>query len=264
MTVSATVGRQFFRDRLTSQYASHYHLIVSIFKGVALSSAGISFLAIVASQEPTSVKATALAIWLTGVAAIIATYNGIMVVSIIVSTPPNAIDLVTPFVMGLAEFMQFAVLIPRSASVTGVERDATSQLEHLTWWPLVFAALMLSACIGISNSKGHLRKTAAAAPPDVQPLLRWYMGSLTQSQTSTAITTAVMGAAFVALHDGPSSLLHWQGVLAGIGLFGMVNGIVATERARQRMVDSVGSEAPAVDAMSDERPTAAAQPSPDN
>lgn len=260
LSVSASVGRQFFRDRLNSQYASHYHLIVSIFKGVALSGAGLSFLAILASQEATGVKATALAIWVTGLAAIIATYNGIMVVSIVVNTPPNVIDLVTPFVMGLAEFVQFGVLMPRAAPANGVEPGTAAQLQHLTWWPLVFAALMLSACVGISNSKVQMHRAVATAPAGIKPLLRWYVRSLTQSQMSTGVMSVVMTVGFLVFHYGAAGLRHWQAVLAAVGLFGMVNGIVATEQVRHRIaasVDPVAPRPPAVAEVASDRDTEA-------
>lgn len=239
LTVSASVGRRFFKDRLTDQYAHHYHLIVSIFKGVALGSAAISFLAIVGSQEATLVKVTALALWLTSLAAMMATYDGIMVSSIMVTTPPNTIDLVAPFLMGLTEFMLFAVLMPLPADSGGVQPSAAAQLEHLTWWPLVFASLTLVATTDIANTKAQLTASAPQAPKQVQPLVYWYIGSLRHSWILTAICTVAVLVAFLGLRLGPDALHRWQGVMAVIVLFGMVNGILDSERARQRIVASV-------------------------
>jgi hypothetical protein len=239
LTVSASVGRRFFHDRLTDQYAHHYHLIVSIFKGVALGSAAVSFLAIVGSAEPAQAKVTALALWVTSLAAIIATYDGIMITSILSNAPPNTVDLVAPFVMGLAEFMQFAVLTPLAADPVRGEPSAAAQLDHLTWWPLVFAVLTLTAAVDIANAKAQMRRTLHLAPRELQPLIHWYVGSLRQSQISIGICSAAMVVAFVALHFGPDRLGRWQAVVAGVTFVGMVNGILSSERARHRIVSSV-------------------------
>jgi hypothetical protein len=239
LTVSASVGRRFFHDRLTDQYAHHYHLIVSIFKGVALGSAAVSFLAIVGSAEAAQAKVTALALWIASLAAIIATYDGIMITSILSNAPPNTVDLVAPFVMGLAEFMQFAVLTPLAADSVRGEPIAAAQLQHLTWWPLVFAVLTLTATVDIANAKSQMRRTVDRAPPELEPLIRWYMGSLRQSELSTGGCSAAMVVAFVALHFGPDRLGRWQAVVAGVTFVGMVNGILASERARHRIVASV-------------------------
>jgi hypothetical protein len=242
-TVSASVGRRFFHDRLTNQYAHHYHLIVSIFKGVALTSGAVALLGIVSSTEDVAVKVTALGLWLASLAAIIATYDGIMVASIVVTAPPNGIDLVAPFVMGLAEFTQFAVLTPLPLDASGTQPIRAAQFAHISWWPLVFAVLAVTACLDIANSRVQIRRNLAEAPLDLQPLLSWYMGNLRESELMTGASALVMVAAFVALRVGPAALQRWQLLIAACVLFGMVNGILSQERARHRIVTSVAPRA---------------------
>lgn len=241
LAVPPSVGRRFFHDRLTDQYAHHYHLIVSIFKGVSLYSAAVSFLAIFASHEPDSVKFAAAALWVASLAAIMATYDGIMVTSIIASSPPNAVDLVAPFVMGLSEYVQFAVLIPLAPGPGGTEPSVAAQLEHITWWPLVFAVLAFTGSIDIANARAQMAKGLSRAPTDLQPLLEWYATSLRQSQISTMASSAAGLAAFLVLHFGPDGPRHWQAALAIAVFVGMVNGIVISERARRRIVESVAA-----------------------
>lgn len=241
LAVPPSVGRRFFHDRLSDQYAHHYHLIVSIFKGVSLYSAAVSFLAISASQEPGVAKVAAMALWVASLAAIMATYDGIMVTSIVASAPPNAVDLVAPFVMGLAEYVQFAVLIPLGPGPGGAEPSVAAQLEHITWWPLVFAVLALTGAIDIANARAQMAKGLSRAPAHLQPLLEWYAASLRQSQISTMASSGAALAAFLLLHFGPAGIRHWQAVLAVAVFVGMVNGIVISERARHRIVASVAA-----------------------
>jgi hypothetical protein len=250
-TVSASVGQRFFHDRLTNQYAHHYHLIVSIFKGVALTSGAIALLGIVSSPEQGTVKVTALGLWLASLAAIIASYDGIMVASIVVSAPPNGIDLVAPFVMGVAEFTQFAVLVPLAHDATGRPPTTAAQFAHLSWWPLVVAILGATACGGIANSRAQIRRSLGAVPADLRPLVRWYMDDLRDSEIITAVSGVCMLAAFTALRLAPAALQRWQLVIGGVVLFGMVTGIVSQERARHRIVTSV---APRVDPVLPENP----------
>jgi hypothetical protein len=237
--VSASVGQQFFHDRLSNQYAHHYHLIVSIFKGVALTSGAVALLGIVSSQEDAGVKLTALGLWVASLAAIITTYDGIMVASIVVTAPPNAVDLVAPFVMGLAEFTQFAVLVPIAAGASGPPPTSAAQYAHIAWWPLVFAVLCVTAFVDIGNSRNQIARNLGSAPADVQPLLAWYMANLRQSQVMTAVSGSGMLAAFAALRLGPPALSKGQLLVAAFVLFGMVKGIVGEERARHRIVTSV-------------------------
>lgn len=64
MDESAT--RRLLSPRLTDQYAHHYHLLVSILKGVVLYAAATSILAIYAADTSTTVKTVATLYWVAG------------------------------------------------------------------------------------------------------------------------------------------------------------------------------------------------------
>jgi hypothetical protein len=234
-------GTRPFADRLAGQFAHHYHLIVSIFKGIALYSASVALLAIPTAPVSGVVKATALLFWIAGFAGMIASYDGIMVGTIIHSGAPNATDLVAPFVMGVAEFIEFAVLVPLVATATTPLPSTAAQLEHLTWWPLVFGLYSLTAAVNIWNSDRSLDRELAEMAPDDRPVVTWYRRNLRKDKIGVPLAGTVLCAAWAALrfglpglgHEGLSAIREWQGLLGVAVLLAMVNAVANQERARR-------------------------------
>ncbi len=239
LTVTSEVGRQFFRQRLSNQYANHMQLTVSIFKGVALGGGAVALIAIANSPQAAGVKVTALAMWMASLAAMIASYEGIMISTLVVDVPPNGRDLMAPFVLGVTEFTLFAILVPLPVDAVAGQPTTAAQLGHLAWWPMVFAVEAFITTAAIANNRRQVARTLAPAPLDVKALLGWYTGVLRLGQISTAAMGAVFVLAFVALRLGPEGLRHWEGVLGVIGLVGEVGGIYSQEQARDAIAASV-------------------------
>ncbi len=231
--------------RVADQYAHHYHLIVSILKGVVLYAAATSILAIYAADTATSVKTVATLYWVAGLVSMIANYDGIMVGSLVITRPPNITDVVMPFLLGVAEYSHFAILMP----VAGPEATS-AQLAHLAWWPLLMATFTFIACIEITATKRATLESSRMAP-EMAELHGWYRDSLTGGQRFTALSSFVLFLAFVALRTGlPGDLValdtlrRWQGVLAVLVAMGSVAGLLATEQVRRRIDAGLGVTPP--------------------
>lgn len=232
--------------RLLDQYEHHYHLLVSILKGIVLYAASTSILAIYTTDQPAIVRTVATMYWVAGVISMIANYDGIMVGSLIITRPPNMIDVVMPFLLGVAEFSHFAVLAPLPGDPVTGPLPASAQLSHLAWWPLIFGLFTLIACIEITTSRRGSLDEATRMSSDMAELNRWYAGSLVGGQRFTALCSALLLLAFVALRTGLpgplpglETLRRWQGGLAVIVSFGSIVGLVASEQARRRIVATV-------------------------
>ena len=233
-------------SRVLDQYEHHYHLLVSILKGIVLYAASTSILAIYASDQPAIVRTVATMYWVAGMVSMVANYDGIMVGSLIITRPPNMIDVVMPFLLGVAEFSHFAVLAPLPDDPVTGPLSTAEQLSHLAWWPFIFGVFTLIACIEISASRRGSLAEAERMGPDMAELNRWYANSLTGGQRFTAISSTMLLLAFFALRsDLPDpfptldTLRRWQGVLAVIVTFGSVAGLVASEQARRRIMATV-------------------------
>jgi len=239
--VDELATRQVLSPRLTDQYAHHYHLLVSILKGVVLYAAATSILAIYAAETSTTVKTVATMYWVAGLVSMVANYDGIMVGSLIITRPPNLTDVVMPFLLGVAEYSHFAILAPAAGN-----QSTKAQLAHLAWWPLLFGAFTLIACIEITASK-RASEASSRSAPDMIDLHDMYRESLKGGQIFTAVSATVLILSSLALRAGvPGHLLalntlrHWQGVLALLVTFGSVAGLLATEQVRRKIDDSLG------------------------
>ena len=247
MAVGTGGGRsaELLASRLADQYVHHYHLLVSILKGIVLYAAATAILALYTTDQPASVRIVATMYWVAGVVSMVANYDGIMVGSLIITRPPNMVDVVMPFLLGIAEYSHFAVLTPLPYDPVNGAVSEAEQLSHLTWWPLIFGIFTLIAFIEISASRRGSLDEATRLDPEMAELNRWYAGSLVGGQRFTAISATMLFVAFVALRTGlpggPSldTLRHWQWVLAVIVTFGSVMGVLASEQARRRIVASV-------------------------
>jgi hypothetical protein len=228
------------RERLTDQYAHHYHLIVSVFKGLPLSVGGFALLAIFATQGPGTVKLATLTLWVASVLVIIATYEGIMVSSIMVDAPPNSVDVMIPFVLGLAEYALFAVLSPLGSDPGRGVPSRAAQLEHLTWWPLVFAVVAVTAGAGIANSKRRIRTTVQTTSQGVGALLQSYAAALARDQARTVLSGLGMVLVFALLHFVSVPLRSWIGAVGALVALAMVTGIASQERIRSSIAPTVG------------------------
>jgi hypothetical protein len=232
--------------RLADQYAHHYHLLVSILKGVVLYAAATSILSIYGSHTAASVKTVATMFWAAGLISMVANYDGIMVGSLIITRPPNIVDVVMPFFLGVAEYSHFAVLSPLSDDGVSGAASTSAQLSHLTWWPLLFGIFTLIACIEITASK-RASLESARMNPDTADLHHLYRDSLTGGQRFTAVCSTLLFVGFVVLRTGlpgdvgPAldTLRRWQGVLAVIVTFGSVAGLLGTEAVRRRIMTSL-------------------------
>lgn len=229
-------GPPVLNAQLTDQYAHHFHLIVSILKGVVLYSAATSILAIHGSSASGVVKTLATMYWVAGLAAMITNYDGIMVGSLIITRPPNMIDVVMPFLLGVAEFAHFAVLVPLPDNPVTGPVSQSAQLTHLLWWPMVFAVFTLIACIEITATRRSLEGECAGMPPQFAQLIRWYRGSLVGGQRFTGLVSVLLIAAFFFLRQASESTRQWQGILAVLVFMGTCAGLVSSEQARRRIV----------------------------
>jgi hypothetical protein len=232
---------EFFRRRLTGHYANHMQLTVSIFKGVALGGGAVALMSILSSDGDNAVRLTAAVLWLASFAAVLASYEGIMMSTLVVGVPPNGWDIAAPFFMGVTEFALFAALVPVPTSFGAGSPSTAAQLRHLTWWPLVFAVESAITFAAISNSKRQVARTADGAPADVGALLAWYSEVLKRGQVATGGVTAAVVVAFIALHFGPGALAHWQAVIGVAVLLGEIGGITSQEQARHVISASVAA-----------------------
>lgn len=264
---SGVLAKDTVHRRLTMQYSIHLNLITSIFKGVALYEAAVSLFAIFSTQSGTAVKLTALSMWLAGFGAIIASYNGVMLASVIVVGITNTADLVAPFFLGLMEFTIFATLVPVDSGGAG-RPSAAAELDHLTWWFLAYGLLLFIAWFSLRNLRRSVEHARATEPGDVAPFLEWQSAHIRLRARISVINACVLTVGFFAFHYGPEGLRHWQPVLSLYLVVGLVQGILYQERAfamLEAAVDSPGAGAPdaeAGDRANDAPPAAGSGPSP--
>lgn len=249
---AALASRQFFGGRLSEQYHDHYHLIASVFNGVVLGGAATSLLLIVRATEGSLPRTAALALWLGSFASLVCTYNGPIVNSILITCPPNLMDVVTPFLMGVLGFAQFAVAVPLPAAGGEVPSSA-AQLDHLTWWFLVAAVQWAVVSAHMVNTISHLYATWAGAPAEMDPLMEWCGRLLRQALAGCVATALVLTTVFLLLRfpspdvpglrslPSPTSLQEWQGVMGMAYFAGMVGLVVTQMQARTVIVTSVSA-----------------------
>ena len=239
----AGTAREYLGNRLSDQYRDHYHLIASVFNGVVLAGAAVSLLAILATDEPTGPRVAALSLWLGSFASLICTYNGPIVNSILITRAPNFVDVITPFLLGVMGFAQFAVLVPIRAAGNAPAAPGGAQVDHLTWWFLAAAALWAVVLPNLSNTLAQVGATVEESPEDVAPLVRWCEGIVRKAVQGTVAIVVSLLVAFLLLRVRPTEQLwKWQAAL-GLGYFGGMGALVMIqEQARRAMVASVSDE----------------------
>lgn len=238
---SAGVGEgadpELLKARLVDQYAHHYHLIVSIFKGVSLFAAAAAIHSIFSDGATLNVKLNALALWLGSFSTILVTYDAIMVTTIISVERPNVLDVVGPFLLGLGEFVQFTVLTLEggdSASAT-----AAGQLSQIAWWPLVFACSTAAGWANAFNYSRHLSGMVAHAPPQLVETYRRFHQNSRRDLFWTAVPPVFLLVAFAVLRWVSEDLRMWQGVLGVIVLCGNSGALLNYEMARRTLWDAL-------------------------
>jgi hypothetical protein len=242
---------QTLQARVTGEYDAHCSLIASIFNGVVLFAAAGSLLAILASRESAGPRTAAVGLWLATLAGLVAVYNGYLVDAILISEPPNAVDVVVPFLSGTIEFTQFAVLVPLASNGRGAPPSPAAQLEHLTWWFLCASVLTSAGVVTQLNVRRHITRTLERAPSDLAPLVRWCARESRKGLVAAVVMTATTLAVFLLMGPGlpqlwlldrlpaPAALRHWQGLLGLTFFAGAVNAVVLEDRGRAFIAASV-------------------------
>jgi hypothetical protein len=248
-------NQRLIRIHLAEERRNHLHITVSIFKGITLGAAAYGLLGILSANGTldTRVQVTALVFWLASFLAMIVTYDGMMLSSLLAITAPNAIDLFIPFLLAITEFSLFPILVP--VSLSGVlTRSSAAALAHLAWWPLGLAIFILVGSLDLINSQAALTATMEELPPDIQPFLHRVRSLLRKNQYATAGSLALYIAVFLVLRFGvphigilnrlPSAaqLRKWEGVL---GLFVIANnvfGIWTIEQTRHELAEALASD----------------------
>jgi hypothetical protein len=249
----ALAMRRYFGARLSDQYRDHYHLIASVFNGVVLGAAAATLLLIVRSAVPGRPMSAALALWLGSFGSLICNYNGPMVNSILIVRPPNFVDIVTPFAIGVLGFALFALSVPLPP-VAGRAPSQAAQLDHLTWWFLAAAADWAFVAAHILNTRAHLRLSLLETPADLVPLIAWCESILRRAIVGTVAMAVTLTVVFLLLRVGapavvglrwlppPRTLRTWQGLMALVYGAGMVGLVVIQEEARRVMTQSVSAK----------------------
>jgi hypothetical protein len=100
------------RLHLVDEYRNHFHITVSIFKGITLGAAAYALLAILAANGTLDarVQFTALSFWCASFIGMMLTYDTLMLNSLITIAATNIVDLVIPFLYGITEFSLFPLL----------------------------------------------------------------------------------------------------------------------------------------------------------
>jgi hypothetical protein len=245
-------NQESMRIHLAEERRNHLHITVSIFKGVTLGAAAYALLAILTANGTVDARAqiTALVFWLAGFTAMIVTYDGTMLSSLVTITATNVMDLVVPFLFGITEFSLFPILVP-VVPPGGRTPSSSAAMTHLAWWPLGFALLVLIGSIDLINSQNALTATMKELPPHLQSFILRVRSLLKKNQYATAGSLAFYLAAFLALRYGfphvaslnrfasASELRQWEGVL---GLFVIANnifGIWTIEQTRRELAEAL-------------------------
>lgn len=225
---------ELLRSRLVDQYAHHYHLIVSIFKGVSLFAGATAVHSIFSNGATLNVKLNAAALWAGSFVTMLVTYDAIMVTTMIIVRRPNLIDVVGPFLLGLCEFLQFAVLTLPGDSRTA----ATEQLSQIAWWPLLFALSTAVGCVNTVNYERRLPGLMGDAAPRLAEAYRRFHQNARRDVVATAVPTVVVLSVFLVLRWGPEDLREWQGVVGLIAAVGSSGALRNYELARRALWDA--------------------------
>jgi len=221
--------------RLVDQYAHHYHLIVSIFKGVSLFAGATALHSIFIHGATLNVKLNALAFWLGSFTTIVITYDSIMVTTIISVVRPNAVDVVGPFLLGLGEFLQFTVLTVSDGG-DGSRASAAGQLSQLSWWPLVFAFSTAAGWAIIRNYQRQLSWSLEHAPPQLAEGYRWIRETARRDLFGAGLAAVLMLVPFAALR-GWEDLREWQGVIGMVVFAGNIGTLRNYDIARRKLAE---------------------------
>ncbi|MDQ1367685.1 MAG: hypothetical protein QOF20_38 [Acidimicrobiaceae bacterium] len=242
------------RTHLAEERRNHLHITVSIFKGITLGAAAYALLAILAANGKldTRDQLTALVFWLASFTAMIVTYDGTMLSSLVTITATNVVDLVVPFLYGITEFSLFPILVPVLSPGAPTPSSAAA-LAHLAWWPLGLAFLVLVGSIDLVNSQTALTATMNELPPHLQPFIIRVRSLLRKNQYATGGSFAFYLTAFVALRFGlphvlglnrlmsPGGLRQWEGVLGLFVIANSVFGIWTIEQTRRELAEALST-----------------------
>jgi hypothetical protein len=223
--------------RLIDQYAHHYSLIISIFKGVSLFAGATAVHSIFSNGATLTVKLNALALWLGSFTTLLVTYDAIMVATMVTVARPNIADVILPFLLGLAEFVEFTVLTLQAGPDASGAR-VQMQLSQIAWWPLVFAFATATGLVNIVNHRRQLRTSVARAAPGLREAYRWYQRNVRSDQLMTSAITALMLVAFVVLRWGAPDLRKWQGVLGLMMCAGAAASLRNAELGRRKFTEA--------------------------
>jgi hypothetical protein len=233
-----------FESGVGGQLSTHYLLIVSIFKGVTLANAVVTFSQILGMEGhgTASPKWTALIFWSASFAAIILTYDAILVGTIVASWLPNGPDVVLPFIIAATEFMMFSVLQPVPGSSTN------AQLMHLAWWPLAFSCFAAAASGILGNVQLHLTKQICNDEgSEESSIRRQYKRALRADQINAAVIGTLALIAFIVLHGSSSTfgadyigrLRHWEWTVGVVAFIAMAAAIASQEHHRRSIAARV-------------------------
>lgn len=222
--------------RLVDQYAHHYHLIVSIFKGVSLFAGATALHSIFSNGATLNVKLNALAFWLASFTTIVITYDSIMVTTIISFVRPNAVDVVGPFLLGLGEFVQFTVLT-FSNGADGSSASAAGQLSQIAWWPLVFALSTAAGWTIIRNYRRQFSESLEHAPPQLAEGYRWIRETARKDRLGAGLAAVLSLVPFAVLRWGWEDLREWQGLLGLVVFAGNIGTLRSYDIARHKLAE---------------------------
>ena len=254
--MSKAEQQESLRLQLVDQYRNHFHITVSIFKGITLGAAAYALLAILAANGTLDarVQLTAISFWTASFIAMIVTYDGMMLQSLVTIAAPNVIDIMIPFFLGVSEFMLFPILSP-VLSNGNPSQSTPAALRHLAWWPLGMAFVLLITNLFQLNAQTALTTTRDELPPLLESFIVRFKSLQRKNLVGGFGFMLFNLLAFVVLRHGfphvgplaslpsPAELRQWEGILGPLFIGQLCFGLWSINQIRRELADTLARAA---------------------
>lgn len=177
------VDKQTLRRRLEIYDPTALVQVNVLIHGVVLAFAAVVLVELVFAPEDRAVR---LSLWTVSASSSLMTFARFMQRPVI-GAKGTTLEIVAFEVAGFCQFLTFIVLSPRE----GVDG------AWIFWFPVTLAMLIIST---VANHATLKAMRAATFAPDVETLMRHYIGSIAQDQREQAIWIATLLAMLVALN----------------------------------------------------------------
>jgi len=219
--MSKQLDRKSISERLMSSQRDNYHNINSVMMGVTLAGGTIILLQIIMKMPGSWAL---IPYWVTSLFALLVSSITWGRGTLLANSRGNLWDTILPLLLGVFEFLLFAVLSPDNKITDGPYK----------WWFLAMLGIMICA-ERITNNRLEITNISEDFSPEVQDLGREMMGWIKEDRFGTRIAIGATTVILIAMYSGLILCDFWNAVIPLPFLAMLIYIMITAEKQRKRI-----------------------------